>query len=94
MSLIKYLHYRQLGINYEWDKFEEVYPYSDLKDWRRGHQIIKLRNQETCCDICRVPYQVMLIKIPDMIEDFGFETHVFFEYGCMSCKYYLYRDKV
>lgn len=94
MSIFKYLKSREIGIYYKWDIFEDIYPGADINDWRRGHQIIKLRNQEKVCKTCYNNYQIMLIKIPDMIDLYHFEIHLFCEYGCMYCNYYLYKNNL
>jgi len=92
MSIINYLRNRELGISIKWHLFEDIYPGSDLNDWRRGHEIIKLKEQKKECIRCFNKYQVMLIKIPDLTDIFKFENHVFFEYGCMYCQYYIYKN--
>ena len=90
MSLLKFLKNREIGKPYNWKLFETVYPGSDLNDWRRGHKIIKLREQEKECVRCFNKYQVILIKIPDLSDIFEFDIHVFFDFGCMYCDYFLY----
>lgn len=93
MTLIEYLRCREIGLSYKWKLFEEIYPGSDLNDWRRGHQIIKIRDQEIECKNCYNKFQIMMIKIPELSDLFEFEKHVFFEYGCMYCDSYIYKDK-
>lgn len=92
MSILEYLKFRELGISCKWKTFEEVYPGSDLNDWRRGHEIIKIRDQNKECTKCYNKYQAMIIKIPELIDIFQFEKHIFFEFGCMYCDYKIYKN--
>ncbi len=63
MSLLKFLKNREIVKPYNWKLFETVYPGSDLNDWRRGHKIIKLRDQEKECVQCYNKYQVIFDKV-------------------------------
>jgi hypothetical protein len=92
MSIFEYLTNRQIGKKTQWKLFEDIYPGSDINDWRRGNKIIKLRNQKKYCKRCFNNYQVYLIKIPDLMDIFGFETHLFYESNCTYCDYYIYID--
>ena len=92
MTIMEYLRCREIGKPYNWKLFEELYPGSDLNDWRRGHEIIKVGEQDLECIKCFNKYQIMIIKIPDLVDIFEFEKHAFFEYGCMYCNYYIYRN--
>ena len=92
MTLLEYLSKRELGKKYKWKYFEEEYPGSDLKDWRRGHEIIRLNHSIRTCNICNNNYQRIIIKIPEMIEVYDFCNHLFFEYACMYCDAHYYID--
>ena len=93
MTLLEYLSKRELGKKYKWKNFEEEYPGSDLKDWRRGHQIIRLNQSIKTCNICNNNYQKIIIKIPEMIDIYGFCDHLFLEYACMYCDAHYFIDK-
>ena len=95
MTLLEYLSKRELGRGYKWKYFEDIYPGSDIKDWRRGHEIIKLNESKKFCYLCNNNYQRIIIKIPEMIDTYGFCNHLFFEFACMYCnaEYYIDRYK-
>ena len=92
MNIFNYLKNREIGNKLKWNLFEDIYPGCDIKDWRRGNQIIKLREQDKICNKCFNKFQIYLIKIPDLMDIFGFETHLFYESNCTYCDYYIYID--
>ena len=90
MSVLKYLNCREVGKTFNWIYFEEIYPGSDIKDWRRGHKIIKIGDSNKTCNLCFNPHQKIIIRIPEMVDLYGFSDHFFYEYACMYCDSHFY----